>query len=218
MLSWLKKIAPARPSLDRRLAAYPPYEIPHPGPGQALTLDQAQTNLDYLLAHRQARLAAFAALLRDEAGIDAAPALAGEDPAALLGALHTWLNQVLPPLLDRHPELTTAARWLSSRRSGEEIVFSFLMDLALLVGELIIVGRPSFSWKLDLDPRNRKDGMQSWQRPVLIAHRPDGSQVELDIEEGAFFRFVQSRRSSALINEWLTVVREARAGGYDRAL
>lgn len=220
MLNWLKKIAPSSPtaSLERRLAAYPAYDLPHPGGGESLSVEQAQANLDALLAQRPARLTTIAALLREEAGIDAAPALAGADPAPLLEALHAWMNEALPALHDRHPALASTARWLASDRRGEEIVFSFLMDVALLLGELIVVGRPSFQWALDLDARNARDRMISARRPVLIAYRPDDSQVELDVEDMVVHRFIQPRGTAQLLNEWGRVIQDARAGAYDRAL
>jgi len=219
MLNWLKKIAPPSGStLERRLAGYPAYTLPHPGDGASLTPAQAQANLEALLTQRTARLEIITALLRDEAGIDAAPALAGADPAPLLDALHTWMKEAMPALHDRHRELASTARWLASHRRGDELVFSFLGDLGLLLGELIVLGRPAFQWALDLDPRNRRAKMVSWQRPVLIAHRPDGSAVELDPEDAVVHRFIQPRGSALVLNEWGRMVQDARAGAYDRAL
>ncbi|WP_418126086.1 hypothetical protein [Variovorax sp. 160MFSha2.1] len=219
MLNWLKKVAPTRAStLERRLVDYPAYDLPHPGGGETLTLLQAQGNLHALMTQRESRLKALTTLLRDEAAIDIEPVLAGAEPGALLDALHLWMNEVMPALHDQHAALASSARWLGSKRNGDEIVFSFLSDLGLLLGELITLGRPNFQWALDLAPRNGRARMLSWRRPVLLAHRPDGSQVVLDVEDLVVHRFVQPRGSALVLNEWGRVVQDARCGLYDRAL
>lgn len=220
MLNWLKQAlggtASSSPPLDQRLAAYPPYDIPHPGRGDALRLDEARANLAALLAQREARLAAIVALLRDAAGIDFAPSLAGADPAPALAALHRWVNEVMPVLHRRWKPLATRARWHASARRGDEIVYAFLGDLALLLGELIIRGRPSFGWELDLDEANGRDGMETWRRPVLIARRADGSQIEIDVEAVVVARFFAPSGTASMLDGWSRLVQEARAGDHER--
>lgn len=220
MLNWLKQTlasaASAPPSLEQRLAAYPPYDLPYPGPGAALRLDEARANLADLLLKREARLVAIVALLREAAGIDFAPALIGADPAPALAALHRWINVEMPALHRRWRPLATRARWLASRRGDDEIVYALLGDLALLLGELIIRGRTSFAWALDLDEVNGRDGMATWRRPVLIARRADGGQVELDVEAIVVQRFLAPSSADSLLDGWSRLVLEARAGEHER--
>lgn len=173
--------------LKALLDPYPPYRIPFPGPGHALTLDQATANLDYLVAHKPERLAAIRTLLASFAiDLDTALKTPDTDPTAVLDAIWQWTASEWPAIAD--PALATPARYFASRRDGPEIAVSLSQDVALALGEIVLVRRSDYRWALDLDPANKgqteADGMRSWQRPVLL--RPADAivpAIQLDLED-----------------------------------
>lgn len=213
MPDWLARLTRrARPApasaLPQALAHYPPYVAPHAGPPGRLARAQADENLAHLLAHLDQRLAALSTLLHDF-GIDPAPALAGADPGPLLDALHGWAQAEWRATHDA--ELAVLGRWLGSPRSGREIVFSLLLDVALLLGELVRRRDPRWEWALDLDPANRRDGMPSAMRPVLLRRDPDHVKL-MDLEATVIERWRHPDDVGNALNEWRRIVRDATAG------
>ena len=174
MSNWLRRATHGRPRsrLAALLAAYPPYAIPHPGPGRTLSLAQADANLAYLVAHREERLAAVGALL-SECGVDMAGACGTGDPGPFLDRLWEWIKAEWPAIHD--PVLARQDRWLSSRRVGKEVAYSLVADIAILLGEVVLSRRSDFGWALDLDPHNEGDdeGMVSQRRPCVIRPADD---------------------------------------------
>jgi len=216
MASWFSRLArPAAPPNDlaSRLAGYPAYRAPHAGPPRQWTPAQARENLQYLLAHLDERLAALSALLRAQ-GIDPAPALAGGDPLPLVDQLHDWATAAWPALL--RPGQSTLSHWLASSREGGNIAFSMALDTALLLGELIRRRDPRWTWALDEDAGNRRDGMVSAMRPVLMlrgtkAGLPD---VLIDLEDEVVGR-LRKPDMSYPTNPWRATVSDALAGRYE---
>ena len=187
MASWFRNAAEPRESrLKRLLADYPPYRIPHRGPGRRLTLAEAEENLAYLLDHKEERLAIVRALLT-RFDLDAAAELAADDLRPVLDGLWRWSCAEWPAVYD--PAFVPIDVWLNSSREGPEIIFSMLMDVAILLGELVLVRRSDYRWALDLDPQNAADEMVSWQRPVLL--RPADHFVPV-----IFFDFEDTARTS----------------------
>ena len=202
-------------ALSRRLRDYPPYAVPHPGPGERLTAEQAQENLAYLLGQREHRLQALHRLLAGY-GVDISPALAGDDPRPLLDQLHAWANRYWPDLSGHRRR--SLSSWLSSSRQGDEIAYSMLMDIAILLGELIRIRRPDFQWGVDLDEANGRDGMVSYRRPVLKI--PHGAAMPvplfLDLEDIVVGRFLQpDDPTQRLLNGWARLVDEAVSGAHE---
>jgi len=237
MWSWLTRKtdgAEGQALLRRLRDSYPVYAAPHPyrRDGQMLSLDQAQANLDYLLAMRPERLRIVAECLRAEAGVDARAALAGADPGPLLAGLHGWAQQALPALRRAASGLARPEVWLASERRGPEIVYSLLMDLALLLAELILLSRPAFQWALDLDEGNLLDGMDSPRRPLLQwapmlgatgATGATGSAtaaappVQIDIESIVVGRFFHPETAEyTVMDGWAVLVKDASSGAYER--
>jgi hypothetical protein len=201
--------------LSRRLRDYPPYVAPHPGPGDGLTAEQAQENLAYLLGQREHRLQALHRLLNGY-GIDISPALAGADPRPLLNELHAWANTYWPDLSGRRRR--TLSSWLSSSRQGDEIAYSMLMDIAILMGELIRQRRPGFQWVVDSDEANGRDGMVSYRRPVLKMPQSAAMPVPsfLDLEDIVVGRFLQpDDPTQRLLNGWARLFDEAVSGAHE---
>ncbi len=218
MLSWfagLKRTGAGSNSLARRLADYPPYRAPNAGPPRRWTPAQARENLDDLLAHRDERLALLGGLLR-EAGIDPAPALAGGDPLPLIDQLHGWAESGWRTLRPADPQSRT--RWLALSREGVDIAFSLALDVALLLGELIRRHDPRWTWALDEDPGNRRDGMLSAMRPVLLLPSavPGMPDSQLDLEHIVVSRYLEPDDVAHELNPWRRIVSHALDGRYDR--
>lgn len=231
MWSWLTRKterSEGQALLQRLRERYPVYAAPHAyrRDGQLLSLAQAQENLEYLRTQRPTRLGIVGDFLHTEAGVDAAAALAGAEPAALLNGLHRWSLRVFPALQKAAPQLARDEVWLASDRRGPEIVYSLLMDLALLLGELILIRRPAFQWALDLDEGNLLDGMDSVRRPVLqflptptstAAGDASMPPVQLDVEALVVHRYREPDSPSLQwMNGWAQLVQDARSGAYER--
>lgn len=181
LLRWFGRLGggglPPRPKgsgrLPELLAAYPQYRAPHPGPPKALTRKQCDANLAYLLEQRPARLAAIGALVR-HFGIDLAGGLAAADPRPLLQALHAWSRAEWPDIfvadLTRYED--GYPRWLASDKGGRHIALSMLMDVAIVLGDIVVARRSDYAWRLDLEHGNRQ--MLSYRRPVVMSSaRPE---------------------------------------------
>lgn len=154
--------------LKALLADYPAWAPPHRGhvlklPGNAgplLTSEQARDNLE---AYRDAvpmRIATLRPVLA-ELGCDAD---AYADASAFVRRLHPLLLAELPPLY--RADLAKRDAWELSPRSGDAIVLSFMADLAMLTGDVLIRANPGTFWGMDLDPRDRAKFARC--RPSLI--------------------------------------------------
>jgi len=237
MWSWLtqKTDGEGEALLQRLRDSYPVYAAPHPyrDGGQLLSLDQATANLEYLRTQRALRLRIVGDFLHVEAGVDVAAALAGGEPAALLDGLQRWSLHAFPALKKAAPQLARDEVWLASDRRGPEIVYSLLMDLALLLAELILVQRPAFRWALDLDEESLREGMDSARRPVLqylpaltapvpaptLAIGGDAAMppVQLDVEAIVVHRYREPESPSLQwMNGWALLVNDACRGAYER--
>jgi hypothetical protein len=212
--AWFGKRRPAS-ELARRLDGYPPYAAPHTGHGRRLGEAQARANLAYFEQVLPHRLHTLAGLLREQAGIevDAALAAPGSLAPALTDALHRWAREHWPALLAGRPPALD--RWLLSPRSGDDIVFSMLMDVAILLGELVRRGNPDWHWGLDLDPANLADDMASARRVVQLAD-PVGEMPRpfvLDVEDAVVHRFLHpDDPGQRLLNPFRRLVEEGLRG------
>jgi len=207
---------PRQPSaLAAALKHYPPYRAPHAGYGAALSESAAAENFAFFEAVREERVRLVADLLREVAGIDARTALDSPRDAGppLTVALHAWAKTAWPPLLDDRPK--TMERWLHSGRVGDDIAFSMVLDLAILLGEIIRQANPDWRWSLDQSAGSLDDGMASARRIVLLAD-PVGDHVEpfiLDLEAIVMDRFLHGDHATqTLLNPLESVVQEAVRG------
>lgn len=212
---WIGK-PPAASPLAQRLRSYPPYDAPFVGYGTQLTVVQAEANLAYFERALPQRLQCIDALLQDEAGADVAAALAapGEQAGALTETLHAWAAAQWPALRAANPALTLRS-WLGSSRRGDDIVFSMLLDVAILLGELVHRANPDWQWGLDLDAGNLRDDMVSARRVVLQA-APIGemkSPFVIDVEDVVVHRFLNpSDPAQQRLNPWRRLVDEGIRG------
>ncbi|KRR26075.1 hypothetical protein CQ14_26645 [Bradyrhizobium lablabi] len=220
-MRWLTSLRRTR--LARRLDSYPPYRAPFPDDHFKLSVEQAQANLDYLLAHRAERLAVLGELLAEE-NIDLRAGLVADDYKPLLDALHGWAKSEWPGIHDR--KIASFNTRLSSTREGPEIAYSLVMDVAILLGELIVTRRPVFVWSLDLDPENGPAGsdpasfdnaMDSYKRPVVQI--PKGGPfptIILDVEAIVAYKYSAARGSVTwALNGFYHLVNDAVSGAYE---
>lgn len=215
-MTWLQRLSiwTNTPDAVRWLRTYPPYEAPYPArPAQ---LSHAQANLQYLLHHREQRLAVLSGLLADF-HLDVRRGMSAADPAPLLHDLHEWTKQAFPKIYD--PRLAHREVWLASTRQGPQIVFSLLMDLAILLGELVVERRKQYVWALDLDPDNAADGMISSMRPVvqIPKREPFPAPIILDFESLVFDHYLNVPSVMfGRINDLARPVLDALSGAYER--
>jgi hypothetical protein len=155
--------------LTALLADYPAWAPPHLGhvlklpdsPGPVLSPEQARANLE---AYRDAVPARIAALRPVLAALGCDVDQAYADAAAFVRCLHPVLLAELPPLY--RADLAKRDAWELSPRSGDVIVLSFMADLAMLTGDVLIRANPGIFWGMDLDPRDRTKFARC--RPSLI--------------------------------------------------
>jgi len=216
MAGWLRRWLGASPPSSRLsalLAGYPPYAVPHAGPARELTLAQCRANLAYLLDQREQRLTALAALL-GAFGVDLGAGLGAADPAALLDALEQWARAEWPSI--RIAGIGDPERWQRSDKAGADIALSMLMDVAIVLGEIVVRRRADFAWQLDLDPANKR--MQSYRRVVVMKPADPAASwaaTVLDFERECIDSFDQLGRGGLRDRALGTTALAAIAGGYD---
>jgi hypothetical protein len=178
-------------------------------------LAQAEANLAYLLDHKEERLAIVSALL-SQFDLDAPAALSADGPRPFLDGLWRWSCAEWPAVYD--PGFVAIDVWLDSSREGPEIIFSMLMDVGILLGELVLVRRSDYHWALDLDRQNAAE-MVSWQRPVLL--RPADNVVPVisfDFEDTARTSYVRCTSTPyRLLNDLGREVLDAISGAHEVA-
>ena len=145
------------------LDGYPVYDAPHVGVGRTLSEVQANENLDYLLTNRSERKQALSTLL-ERFNIDMVGGFSNESPDKLIQELYDWCSAHWSTYRnDNHPR----QQWLKSSRRGEDLIYSLAMDVAIVLGDLLIQHRPAYGWGVDVDPDNIL--MESFRRCVVMA-------------------------------------------------
>lgn len=198
-MHWFKRWLGLKPKLPDLLITYPPYEIPYPGGGceidpmeraflpsthldyKHITPEQAQANLDYLLTHKQVRIDIFACLLK-HFDVDVHTGLEANNPKPFLDQLHLWVYTQWPSVYSK--KLADPQRWWDSPKHGEDIVYSMITDMAIVLGELVIRHHPDFYWDLNRNPKDK--AMANYLRPVIM-RKPPGASYALNAAEIADF-------------------------------
>jgi|GEM_PF-4596508 len=213
----------AAPSaLQERLQRYPALRLPHPGAPGSISPEQAQANLAAWTASLPARREALRDLLADVAPDITMPnAHEACDDHALVTDLHAWAGRDWPALSATLPD-RARERWLANQRDGDTIAFSMTADVAMLIGESIRQRRDSLRWGVDQDPLNRDDGMETYQRIVLLGMwQPSAAQgsantVEIDVESMVVHRLLKPNASSERFeNAWTRLLEEAGSGAHE---
>lgn len=184
-MAWFKEWfnLTSKPKLPGLLKDYPPYSAPYPGSGDNLTPKQAQANLNYLLTHKRVRINIFAELL-EHFDIDIHTGLKAADPKVLLDQLHRWVHTQWPSVHTKSLATLPYNHWVVSTRNGDEIVFSMLMDMAIVLGELVLRHQPEFYWDINRNPQDK--GMTSHMRPVIMRKTPGVKYPSCGIEMADF--------------------------------
>lgn len=174
-------------ALRRLFADYPPHPPAHPGAPETLSAAQQDANLAAFLASRPARLAIVGDFLRAR-GVDPAPMLdPAADGTAAAASVDGWLDRTLPkrpfsPVSGDDSPNPPQAALRASDRTGADIYYSFLADLALLEGESIRLRDPRFDWAINRLPDFAD--MASFGRICLTKPGgPDWDATVLDLED-----------------------------------
>ncbi|MDO5624989.1 MAG: hypothetical protein Q4G71_09895 [Pseudomonadota bacterium] len=231
MLDWLKKqftLKPAptvaKPDLKARfrqaLAHYPAHVPPHRGWGRQLTPEQAQQNLDWFKQTLPERLAALRALA-GETGLtlSGAPVQSLDEAEDLVARLIYWTRACWPDEPYRREHLHDYDYWAMSDRTGDDAIFSMVLDVATLLGETIRTGRSEWRWGLDMDPSSL--GSQptfSARRVVLISPLLGERRIStlMDMESLVVSRYRNPRsfhyQGSMEYDSWMVHVRDGYTG------
>ena len=177
MLAWLKKhfthppAAPA-PAPDRKvafrqaLAHYPAHVPPHRGWGKQLTPEQAQQNLDWFRQTLPERLATLRALTAETGlTLSQAPVQSLDEAKDLVARLIDWTRICWPDEPYRPEHLHDDDYWARSDRTGDDAIFSVVLDMATLMGQWVMAGRPEWRWGLDMSRASLG------HQPMLTARR-----------------------------------------------
>ncbi|MDT7836063.1 hypothetical protein [Aquabacterium sp. OR-4] len=223
MASWFSRLLkPSEPAaasslLARQLASYPPCPAAHPGPASRWTAAQAADNFGRFMQQREQRLAALQGLLAGH-GIQFEAVLDHGDTGPLLAALHQWALACWPGV--RGTARPDRQAWLASSRSGPQIMHALLLDLAILLGELIVRRRSGIRWGVDNSDSSRDDDMPTWQRVVLLVDRQALAREPqvLDVEAVVFGRWMRiDSPTERLVDDWAGLLQDAVAGRYEAA-
>lgn len=146
--------------------------------GTSLTLEQSAENLRYLLGVRERRLDNLADLLR-RFDIDLRAGMTADDPHMLLASLDRWARAEWPAA--REPWFSDDTyTWSVLQKDGQHIVLAMLMDVAIALGEMVIVRYPGYDWRLDLAPEH--EAMDSYRRVVVSRDNKDRTPLDFEHE------------------------------------
>lgn len=211
----LSKLFRRGASGTKLLRGYVPYRAPFSGRLPTYLSDyEALANLDYLLQSREQRIAELQRLLR-AGGADLAPALCENNLRDALTHLHRWITVTFPQIYD--PRLANWEIWLKSSREGDEIVFSLLMDIGIVLGEFIVKNNPTFQWGVDLELENAE--MMSYKRPTVLIRKGRGipAPIIVDVEALVVEQYRKvPQRVFGTANELLAPISQAISGAYER--
>jgi hypothetical protein len=204
--------------LAAALAYYPPNTPAHVGPAKRLTIERAEENLQRFLATREERLTVLGSVLGQH-GLDIAAILDPDaDARPAYDALSDWLADALP----RREAMPGSSRinapiddYTASARAGDDILFSFIADLALLEGEGIARRQAEWRWDFGRDPADA--GTYAFRRVVMRrAEREPRPSIVLDLEHETLETVYAMRASDRPTNPPLgRSLAGIAAGGFD---
>jgi len=144
----------------RLLRAYPADPPPWRGGDGA-------PELQALLRSRAQRLARLATVLA-AFDIDLDPALAATDITGPADALDQWSLAHWPAVARREwawPQPWRERDWPDDGRAS---VYTLIVDVGLVLGELLLRHRPQLAWAVDAYPAHEADGAASFGRAVVL--------------------------------------------------
>ena len=231
MLAWLKKhfthppAAPA-PAPDRKvafrqaLAHYPAHVPPHRGWGKQLTPEQAQQNLDWFRQTLPERLATLRALTAETGlTLSQAPVQSLDEAKDLVARLIDWTRICWPDEPYRPEHLHDDDYWARSDRTGDDAIFSVVLDVATLLGETIRAGRSEWRWGLDMARAGRGPQPMFSARRVVLFTPPLGEQrapCMMDMEALVLERYRRPKdfrfNQTLEYDPWMEYVRDGYTG------
>jgi len=171
---------------------------------------QSEANLRYFLEQREVRLQIVGELL-EKFGLDLQAGLSAEDPYDFLRSLDTWAHTEWPASWTPTFPASWSA-WVSELKGGRQVALAMLMDVAILLGEIVVRKRHDYAWRVDLNPQNCSSG--SYRR-VAVAKESEGF-TPLDFEQICISEFDAIGRGMSLPGHSLgSIVLGALEGGYD---
>lgn len=202
MLNFLKGfITPAAaisPPLDSRAAfrqallSYPAHVPPHRGFAKALSLEQADLNLQWFTDSLHSRISALQSFLLTQ-GIDLhdVDATSLSSKQAALTQIIAWVRDCWPQEILR-PEHKQYDYWLDCDRQGDDAIYSLALDLGTLFGQWAIASRPEWHWGLDLTGASLQDPMLQARRVVLttLPLGPQSVPYQIDMEAVSVTRYM----------------------------
>lgn len=176
--------------MSRRKASlrnYPCWTQPHPGKPDSLTAPQRQENFDFLMAIKPARIEALRTALPALEPHITALLDPGTDPLATITEMDHWWQDG-PGAIDAIPPVTSGLRRLLRPTSFSlpnhamahahwpdwtdnplvPPMASLHDDLALLIGEAMVLRRPDFAWTLNHDRGEKRRDTVEWGRTCVL--------------------------------------------------
>ena len=193
--------------------SYPVYDAPHVGVGRTLSELQARENLDYLLTNKSVRIDALSTVLQTF-NIDLVAGFANESPGELISQLYNWSEEHWATYGSKEH---TRQDWLKSSRRGGGLIYSVAMDTAIVLGDLLIQYRPSYSWGVDLDSENLT--MASFRRCVVMAPMLTHDHMAIaDVEQAVAERIFDANKPHwRWENQWQRMLDGYLSGAHEGA-
>lgn len=211
--------ADRKSDFTRALASYPAHVPPHRGYARQLTPEQAQQNLDWFRQTLPERLAALRSLAASTGLVlNDAPAGTLAEAQDLMARLIAWTRDSWPqaPYLPAHLD---DAHWAMSARTGDDAIFSVVLDVATLLGHTVMAGRPEWRWGLDLSRASMGQQPKFSARRVVLTTPLLGEQRApylMDLEALVLERYRRPKdfrfNQTLEYDPWMEYVRDGYTG------
>ena len=216
----LESLPDRQTQFKQALAAYPAHVPPHRGWGKQLTPEQAQQNLDWFRQSIPERLAALRALaVKTGLALDEVPVQSLDEAQDLVARLIDWTRACWPAEPYRPEHLHDDDYWARSDRTGDDAIFSVVLDVATLLGETIRAGRSEWRWGLDMARASRGPQPMFSARRVVLFTPPLGEQrapCMMDMEALVLERYRRPKdfrfNQTLEYDPWMEYVRDGYTG------